>query len=182
MIYLIAFVLICICCGIAELSSKQDEKEKSDSEEANRRAIAQQNHEAELLRIKDEQETLRQLELTNATRELEARIASKRPAAFTRLLAEEFPVYRDDITYAKSEEILSVYKGLLSTDLVVDTLEKYSGQEEMMATDTAIQSWLVSKIAPHVSAEFLAFAQANPAAVLAGLNRAVKSSATLAAQ
>lgn len=181
MIFVIAFVLICICCFLADLASSQEKKEEQIAQETKRLEVAQQSQIMEAERLAQDRDVQRNNQLAEVTRKLQQQIASKRPEAFKRLFAEEFPGYSQDITYAKSEEILRVYDRLMASELVEDTLIKYQVHDDMVKTDAFIQNWFADKLGPIVSVGFHQHAKTNAPAFLLALSRVVKSSATLAA-
>jgi hypothetical protein len=105
---------------------------------------------------------------------------AKRPEAFQRLMAEEFPAFASVFTYAKSEEALEAFGKVSARGEVRQHLGMFSNEVKNPTAKLAVGRIYARHIASIYSPDFAEFANENPANFHDGLLRALKSSETIA--
>ena len=106
--------------------------------------------------------------------------AAKLPEALQKMMAEEFPAFAADFTYARSTEFLARHAKVSKSGAVRRHYPAFGGEVTKASARLAIGQIFARELAPIYSAQFAAFAQSNPEQFYAGLQRAITSARTLA--
>ena len=155
MIIFIAIGVVVICCMVASANNR--------NEEIQHQALEQQ-----------------QQALEQQQQALAMQAAAKRPEAFAKLFAEEFPEFASDITYAKAQACLRAYDQAVHSKEHRRSLNWTGKKYKDYRSQKKAEKYILQHVAAHVSPEFQEYVESNMKNSWLAMKRVIDSSATLA--
>ncbi len=150
MIIIVAIVVVVICCMISGMNDNS------------KKAVDIQNE-----------------ALADQQRAIAAQAAAKRPEAFAKLFAEEFPDFAGEITYAKAQAMLLDWDKALKAKEYKRALTWSGKAYKDYHTGQKAKKYVLQRVGAHVSPAFLQQVENHVDESLAAMQRVVDSSLVL---